>query len=175
MKAVAVACGGKGTRLGVAGQKCLVEVAGRPFLAWKLDQLVERGADELHLLVSHRAGDVVELVGAQWEGIPVRYHHDDGIGAWEAADRAAEHMPFAHWFTYGDVLVDYPLRESMFPYIIVTTALNGEEANYGSWLDAGLYHRWGKCRRFIPKFIKTPTVQINTPDALRDAHAALAR
>lgn len=177
--AVAVACGGRGTRLGFDGQKCLVDVGGRPFLHWKLDQLIDGGADEFHLLISHRPGDVVDAVGSTWQGRPVRYHYDDGIGPWAAADKASEAMPYAplgpHWVTWGDVLVDYPLRESMFPYIVVTTNHPTEPANTPHGLDAGLYHRWGKSKRFIPKVIDTRTWQCNTPESLEECRANLAR
>ena len=172
-KAVAVACGGKGTRLGYDGQKCLLPIAGRPFLAWKLDQLAEQGATELHLLIGHRGADVLELVGSNWEGIPVRYHHDDGVGPWAAADAATAHMPFVHWFTYGDVLLDYPLRESLMPYMVITTNHPTEAANTRWGLDAGLYFRWGKSKLSIPKLTDARTWQINTPEALEETGAYL--
>jgi molybdopterin-guanine dinucleotide biosynthesis protein A len=171
--AVAVACGGLGTRLGYRGQKCLVTVADRPFLHWKLDQLVSGGADEFHLLVSHGAVDVLDAVGSMWEGRPVIYHYDEGVGPWEAANQASESMPFAHWFTYGDVLVDYPLRESMFPYMVVTKNHPTEAANTPHGLDAGFYHRWGKSRLFIPKFIESRTWQANTLESLEECRGHL--
>lgn len=174
MKAVAVACGGKGTRLGYQGQKCLVPVAGRPFLAWKLDQLVERGAEELHLLIGHRGADVLDLVGSAWAGVPVHYHHDDGIGPWAAADLASESMPFCHWFTYGDVLLDFPLRWSKMPYSVITTNHPTEPANTRFGLDAGLYYRWGKSKLSIPKIVRTRTYQANTLESLAEVGAYLA-
>lgn len=160
-KAVAVACGGLGTRLGFDGQKCLVPVAGRPFLAWKLDQLTGHGATELHLLVSHRAPDVLHAIGNDWNGIPVHYHHDPGAGPWAAADAASEHMPFVHWFTYGDVLFDWDLRDSMMPYAVFTTNHPTEPANSPYGLDAGMYLRWGKSKRARPKVCGMRTYQID--------------
>jgi hypothetical protein len=150
-------------------------VNGRPFLAWKLDQLAAHGADELHLLIGHRGADVLDLVGSNWNGIPVRYHHDYGIGPWAAADIASQHMPFAHWFTYGDVLLDYGLRDSLMPYMVITTNHPTEPANTRWGLDAGLYYRWGKSKLAIPKRTDLRTYQVNTPEALEECRAALHR
>lgn len=167
MKAVAILCGGLGTRLGVEGQKCLADTAGRPFLHWKLDQLAENGATDFYLLVSHESSAVQRMVGDDWYGLPVSYIRDEGVGAWEAHDLAAPQMPFVHWLTYGDVLLDYPLRPSLYPYMVVTANSPVEPYNInGEFLDAGLYYCWGGSKRFLLKETPERTWQINTPDQL---------
>ncbi len=160
MKTVAVACGGKGTRLGCAGQKCLVEIEGRPFLHWKLDQLIARGADDIHLLVAYLADDV----RAATADYPVTYHEDDGREVWAAHDAAG--LPFVHWFTYGDSLLDVPLNHSFYPYVFV----NDEHPT-----DAGLLYVWGQSRRFIPKHTTVRAHHLNTPADLEETRAYLRR
>jgi len=55
--------------------KGLVEVAGRPLLAWCFDALCEAGADELVAVVGYRAGDVVDRFGDAYDGVPIVYVH----------------------------------------------------------------------------------------------------
>lgn len=40
---IAILCGGYGTRSGQPINKCFVEVAGKPFLLWTLDQMEQQG------------------------------------------------------------------------------------------------------------------------------------
>ncbi len=162
---VAVLCGGLGTRLGYPGQKCLVPIAGRPFLHWKLDQLVKHGASEFHLLVAHKALDVYDSIGDKWGIAPVYYHTDDLIGQTAAHRQAAPYMPFVHWLTYGDGLLDAPLRHSLMPYRYANDEFS----------DAGLMYCWAGSFRFIPKHIDAPSYHINTPEDLERTSAYLHR
>ncbi|MBG7620979.1 nucleotidyltransferase family protein [Herbaspirillum sp. AP02] len=75
MKAI-VLCGGLGTRLGELTRetpKPMIPVAGRPFLSYVLDRLVEGGASELVLAVSFQWEKIRALYGSQWRGVPVAY------------------------------------------------------------------------------------------------------
>ncbi|MDR6584358.1 hypothetical protein HBH1_02112 [Herbaspirillum sp. BH-1] len=75
MKAI-VLCGGLGTRLGELTRetpKPMIPVAGRPFLSYVLDRLVEGGASELVLAVSFQWEKIRALYGSQWRGVPVVY------------------------------------------------------------------------------------------------------
>jgi NDP-sugar pyrophosphorylase family protein len=60
---VLVLCGGLGTRLqpvlgGGGGQKALVEIEGRPFLRWLVDDLAREGFRRFVFCAGHRADDV---------------------------------------------------------------------------------------------------------------------
>ena len=75
MKAI-VLCGGLGTRLGDLTRetpKPLVLVAGRPFLAYVLDQLLLAQIDEIVLAVSFQWQKVQAIIGDNWNGIKVSY------------------------------------------------------------------------------------------------------
>lgn len=148
-KHVAVLCGGQGTRLGYPGQKCMVPILGKPFLAYKIDQLYDLGADVIHLLVGHHADEVRDYFGS-WP----TYHYDKGVGITVAHRLAAQHLPFVHWLTYGDCLLDAPLHESSMPYVWV----NDEHPN-----DAGLMMCWGQSFLFHRKRTHARSYHINTP------------
>ena len=63
-----VLAGGMGTRLRSAVAqlpKCLAPVAGRPFLAWLLDDLQEAGFDHIILSLGYRHEDVEEWVASR--------------------------------------------------------------------------------------------------------------
>ncbi len=161
MRPVAVLAGGKGTRLGYDGQKCLAPVAGRPFLDWKLDRLLMVGATELHLLVSYRADDVRDLVGDDWFGVPVTYHYDNGanrVHAHHCAD-----LPFFHWLTYGDCLLDVPLVYRPWPYRYTNT----------EFADAGVMFCWGRSSRFAPRKTEARSYHLNTRADLAECEAYL--
>lgn len=74
--AAAVLAGGLGTRLRsvVADRpKVLAPVAGRPFLAHLLDQLVSAGLDEVVLLVGYGADQVHHTFGDRYKNLDIRY------------------------------------------------------------------------------------------------------
>lgn len=164
-KAVAILCGGRGIRLGYKGQKCMVPIDGKPFLAYKMDLLCKQGATEFHLLVAHKAVDVYTGIGKTFQGRPVYYYVDAGRSPREAHDVAAKHIPFIHWLTYGDSIFDVPLRHSMFPYIYANPEFE----------DAGLQYLWGQSVRGIRKYADTPAVHCNTPADLERAEQYLSR
>lgn len=146
MNLVLVACGGNGKRLGYLGQKCLIPTAGRPFIHWRLDQLVAAGADELVLLISHEGGTVWNSVGERWAGIQVSYLSDPtqtagGRSPWTAVRKATKHLPdMEFWVAWGDVLHDYTLEDLSAPTMIVTAESPVEPYNVdGTYLDTGLY------------------------------------
>lgn len=147
-KHVAVLCGGKGTRLGYPGQKCMVPILGKPFLAYKIDQLYNLGADQIHLLVSHNASEVTDYFRGAF---PI--HYDAGYGVTNAHRQAAMYLPWVHWLTYGDCLLDAPLHESSMPYVWT----NDEHPD-----DAGLMMCWGASFLFHRKHTDAPSYHINT-------------
>lgn len=111
-----VLAGGLGSRIsGLTGgriPKALVDVAGRPFLDRKLDELSAQGVTEVLLLVAHQGDQVRDHIAQQ----PVRGMRvacfDDGptlLGTGGAIVQAREHLPFAFFVTYGDTLLDQPM------------------------------------------------------------------
>lgn len=164
-KPVAVLCGGKGIRLGWSGQKCLVPVKGRPFLGWKLDQLQALGATEIHLLLSYRASDVFDYVNIaypQW--CPIFTHEDDGTSRERAHKLALPNLPYFHWLTYGDCLLDAPLVHRPFPYIYT---------NEEFLQDAGLMYCFGGLDFHVPRYTRSPSFHCNTPSDLERLSANL--
>lgn len=75
MRAIVLA-GGLGTRLrGVVPDlpKPMAPVAGRPFLAWVLDELVEAGFAQVVLAVGYRNEVIRGHFGDAYRGLPLRY------------------------------------------------------------------------------------------------------
>lgn len=125
---VAVLCGGKGTRLGEP-IKCLTEVAGRPFMDWKLEQLERIGATYITLVVGPFKAEFKARYGSS-----VKYFEDNQTGIADAV----------YWFdhdmfwTMGDVLLEQPLVSLRQPTIYVRRDDNPNIA--GIYLDCGLYY-----------------------------------
>ncbi len=68
--------GGLGTRLrGVVADvpKPLAPVAGRPFLAWVLDQLAQEGIRRVILATGYMASTIEHAIGSRWHGMAVEY------------------------------------------------------------------------------------------------------
>ena len=79
MQAIVLA-GGLGTRLRSVVPdlpKPMAPVAGRPFLAWILDRLVEAGFDRVVLAVGYRHDAIRDHFGEAYRGLPLRYSVED--------------------------------------------------------------------------------------------------
>lgn len=73
---VLILCGGLGTRLRQVtgdGQKCVAEVAGRPFIQYLLDQIAEQGFGEAILCVGYQHQQVKDLIGVKYRGLRLSY------------------------------------------------------------------------------------------------------
>jgi len=110
MLAVAVLCGGKGTRIAqVAGDlpKVLIPVAGEPFLAHQLRWLRDAGAGRVVLLTGYR-GDMVRAFAGDGRsfGLRIDYSEDgDSLrGTGGAVARALPLLGDAFLTLYGDSL-----------------------------------------------------------------------
>jgi NDP-sugar pyrophosphorylase family protein len=118
-RSVAVLAGGLGTRVEHLTEadvpKAMLPVCGRPFVDVKLAELVAAGADEIVLLVGHRADTLRAHLGAETAGgVPVRLV-DDGpapLGTGGAVRRALDVLPDPFWVTYGDTLLTVPLESA---------------------------------------------------------------
>jgi len=84
MQAVVLAAG-QGTRLRPLTEdkpKGMVEVAGKPILTHCFEQLIELGADELHVVVGYKKQAIIEHYGDSFESVPITYSHQreqDGL------------------------------------------------------------------------------------------------
>ena len=91
-----VLVGGLGTRLRAVVSdvpKPLAPVAGRPFLAWVLDQLAAGGIRRALLATGHMAATVEAAVGRQWSGMEVAYSvEDEPLGTGGAVRMAAARL-----------------------------------------------------------------------------------
>jgi N-acetylgalactosamine kinase len=85
-----ILCGGSGTRMGRTRlHKVCQPIAGRPAIVRLIDVLRGDGVDPIVVVVGHRAGDVVETVGAAHPGIQFLYQRDR-LGTGHAARIAVD-------------------------------------------------------------------------------------
>jgi NDP-sugar pyrophosphorylase family protein len=107
---------GKGTRLGALGAavpKVLIDVGGRPLLAWNLDCLRRAGARRVVVNTHHHA-EQVEAAVRRYDGSleVVCVHEPELLGTAGAVRNALEQLddgPFL--ILYGDVVVRDPLDD----------------------------------------------------------------
>lgn len=109
MKAI-VLCGGLGTRLGSLTldlPKPLVEVAGKPFLSYVLDQLLSTSIDEIVLAVSYQFEKIQDAIGDQWHGVKVSYSIEkEPLGTGGAIKKAMEQFSLTEALVInGDTLL----------------------------------------------------------------------
>jgi len=72
-----ILCAGRGSRMGnTAKHKVCLPVAGRPAVVRLIDTLRADGVDPIIVVVGHRAGDVVETVGAAHPHVTFVYQRD---------------------------------------------------------------------------------------------------
>lgn len=110
MQAIVLA-GGLGTRLrGVVPDlpKPMAPVAGRPFLAWVLDDLAEAGFESVVLAVGYRHEAIRDHFGGAYRGIPLAYAVEDRpLGTGGAIRFAAQGLPDQHVFVLnGDTYLE---------------------------------------------------------------------
>ena len=93
MKAI-VLCGGLGTRLGHLTHetpKPILEVGGRHFLSYVLDQIARAPVNEIILAVGFQWEKIEKVVGKQWGNIPVSYSIEDNpLGTGGAIKKAMQ-------------------------------------------------------------------------------------
>ncbi len=177
-----------GRRLGLTGQqKCLAPTAGRPFLHWRLDQLVECGATELTLLINHRGADIWNSCGETWQGITVNYLSDSTKirNPWDCVRQAVRtyghEFPATFHVAFGDVYCPILLTDGPTPTMWVTDQSPHEPMNvHGEFLDTGLYRV--STENPVPtgpewrhEIVHHRTYQLNTREAWKEADAFLCR
>ncbi|OGK81185.1 MAG: hypothetical protein A2X52_16560 [Candidatus Rokubacteria bacterium GWC2_70_16] len=116
---IAILAGGLGTRLGPLTKdqpKSMLDVGGRPFLAWQLDLLRRRGVTDVVLCVGHLAGPIARHFGdGSAFGVRLRYS-DEGdrrLGTAGALKWAAGLLGEAFFVMFGDSYLRFDYRAIM--------------------------------------------------------------
>lgn len=128
MQAIVLA-GGLGTRLrGVVPDlpKPMAPVAGRPFLAWVLDRLLEAGFDLAVLAVGYRYEAIRDHFGDAYQGLALRYSVEDAPlgtgGAIRLAGAQAERFPV--FVLNGDTFLDLDYRAMLAAHATANAAMS---------------------------------------------------
>ena len=114
MKHGLILAGGKGTRLREitkGGQKAIVDINGRPFLSYLIEQLFSQGFDKIYVAAGYRAADVRSYLDAEEKDVHLIVE-DEPLGTGGAIYNAFRHM------NTGTVLV-----------------INGDTLNEADYLD----------------------------------------
>jgi len=113
---VAILAGGKATRLRPLTEtipKALVEIHGRPFIAWQLDWLRDQGASRVLVCAGYRGDQIQEVVGdgRDW-GLQVDWLFDGPtlLGTAGALKRAVPLLGGPFFVLYGDSYLPIPWR-----------------------------------------------------------------
>lgn len=176
-----VLVGGLGTRLrDVVSDvpKPLAPVAGRPFLAWLLDNLADNGIRHVVLAAGYMAEKVEQCAGRDWKGMAIHYsieHAALGTGGAIAQAREALQGECAHvlngdtFLRYLPVALERATRQAD-AEIGVALAQVPELARYGAvecqgplvsaflekgrtgpgWINAGCYFLGAEALRALP-------------------------
>ena len=109
--------GGLGTRVAslTGGQvpKALLDVAGRPFLDRRIDDLRRQGVRHVVVMVGHHADQVQRHLAATDLGLEVVAISEGPtlLGTGGAIAAALEQLPASFWVTYADTFLDAPMAE----------------------------------------------------------------
>lgn len=111
-----VLAGGLGTRINaVLGSrpKALAEIAGRPFLDWKVQELRRNSVDSVTFLLGHGSGQIVQLLQNHDYDLKLDWVMDGPqlLGTGGALANALHRLPNNFYLTYGDNLLDMPYGE----------------------------------------------------------------
>jgi dTDP-glucose pyrophosphorylase len=108
---------GQGTRLRPLTKdkpKGMVNVAGRPLLAYVFKTLLDSGVDELVVVIGHRAGTIVDHFGDTFENVPITYvHQREQRGLGHAVRQAAPHIDEPFVVLNGDNVVAGTLEKQI--------------------------------------------------------------
>ena len=102
-------------RTGPRLPKALLEVAGRPFIDFKLDQLAAEGISRVVLLVGHGGDAIAEHVGdgtAYGLELSILPDGDELLGTGGAVRRAIGRLGDTFWVTYGDTYLSVPIARA---------------------------------------------------------------
>jgi D-glycero-alpha-D-manno-heptose 1-phosphate guanylyltransferase len=181
MQAIILA-GGLGTRLRSVVPdlpKPMAPVAGRPFLAWVLDDLVEAGFESTVLAVGYRHEAIREHFGISYRGMALRYSIEDApLGTGGAIRLAADHVTERPVFVLnGDTYLELDYRAMLDAHRQARVSLSvavcsvHDVSRYGALeLEAGHLHGFLEKGRAGPGFINAG-VYLLSSDILRQIPA----
>lgn len=155
MLPVALLAGGLATRLRPITEaipKSLVEVAGRPFVAWQLEYLARQGITDVVMCVGHLGEQIERVVGTgQAHGLRVRYIYDGPVlaGTGGALARALPLLGQAFFVMYGDsyLPIDFKVVERAF-FAQGKSALMTVLRNENQWDRSNVLYRDGRIVRY---------------------------
>jgi len=149
MLPVALLAGGLATRLGeitLATPKALIEVAGRPFIAWQLDMLAREGVSRVVLCIKHFGGQIEEFVGdGRAFGLEVQYANDGEqlLGTGGALRQARSLLGDTFFVMYGDSYLTINMKQIEAAFVergmpaLMTVIRNDNRWDRSNvWLDA---------------------------------------
>jgi D-glycero-alpha-D-manno-heptose 1-phosphate guanylyltransferase len=177
MQAIVLA-GGLGTRLRSVVPdlpKPMAPVAGRPFLAWVLDDLIEAGFESAVLAVGYRHEAIREHFGAAYRGMVLHYSIEDTpLGTGGAIRLAADHVSGQPVFVLnGDTYLELDYRAMLDAHRQARTSLSvavcsvPDVSRYGALeLEAGHLHGFHEKGRSGPGLINAG-VYLLASDILR--------
>ncbi|HEV2119151.1 MAG TPA: sugar phosphate nucleotidyltransferase [Candidatus Bathyarchaeia archaeon] len=116
MKALILAAG-RGKRLGNAydQSKCMLEIDSKPLIEYSLDSAVATRAQELVIVVGHRADEIMKRYGREYRGRPIQYalqENQNGlVHAIECAEKPIAGEDFL--LLLGDEIMLRPCHEAM--------------------------------------------------------------
>ncbi|CAN5371869.1 nucleotidyltransferase family protein [soil metagenome] len=117
MLPVAILAGGLATRMGDHTRqtpKAMLDIAGRPFIAWQLETLARQGAERVVLCVKHLAEQIRDFVGdGRQFDLDVVYCEDGDrlLGTGGALRQALPLLGDAFFVTYGDSYLTLELAD----------------------------------------------------------------
>lgn len=105
---------GEGTRLGELTEdrpKGLVEVAGRPLLAYAFDAVIDVGANRLVVVIGYRGEEIVARFGDAYEGVPITYvHQRERLGLAHAVSTVSKQVDGPFIVHNGDNVIQADLE-----------------------------------------------------------------
>jgi NDP-sugar pyrophosphorylase family protein len=162
---VAVLAGGLATRMGELTRqtpKCLIEVAGRPFVHHQLGQLRGQGVHRVVMCVGHLGEQVAECVGDGSDfGLDVRFSFDgpELRGTAGALRRASHLLGQAFFVLYGDSYLNCSYRETQEAFLSSgKLALMTVFRNDGQWDKSNVEFSGGRILAY-DKVTQSPAMQ----------------
>jgi NDP-sugar pyrophosphorylase family protein len=130
--------GGKGTRVasltGGVLPKALLDVAGRPFIDRRIEDLRDQGVEHVVVLVGHGAEPLRRHLSGSDLGVEVLTIAEGPalLGTGGAIAAALDQLPPSFWVTYADTFLDAPMAEvevyfDASPAIALMTVLRNED------------------------------------------------
>jgi len=91
---VIILAGGKGTRMDDPKPKPLVEIKGKPILAYQLDYFLNsEEINQIILALGHRADEVIEFINSNYSAAPIKHSiESEPLGTAGAIKQALQHV-----------------------------------------------------------------------------------